>query len=189
MDPSAPNTELEVPEMPALTAPHKTHTAPALASEAAREFALKLIAQRSTAGISPRMTGWVALMEHGYNIPARNCSMLIDSLKKQPYKPGSAPKPQVEEGFFWREGQYYRAQLNREGTRMYAKVWDGSGWGYAAGALSKLTEDMRLSAEEAKAFGDQFHRCIFCGQGLTDDRSITAGYGPTCADSHGLPWG
>ena len=31
--------------------------------------------------------------------------------------------------------------------------------------------------------------CCFCNRELTDARSKEAGYGPTCAASHKLPWG
>ena len=32
-------------------------------------------------------------------------------------------------------------------------------------------------------------RCCFCGRRLTDPPSVWAGYGPCCAESHGLPHG
>jgi hypothetical protein len=31
--------------------------------------------------------------------------------------------------------------------------------------------------------------CSFCQRTLTDERSISVGYGPTCAENYGLPWG
>lgn len=31
--------------------------------------------------------------------------------------------------------------------------------------------------------------CCYCARPLTDPRSVTAGYGPVCADHWGLPWG
>lgn len=32
-------------------------------------------------------------------------------------------------------------------------------------------------------------QCCFCGQPLTDARSLAVGYGPVCSDNYGLPWG
>jgi len=32
-------------------------------------------------------------------------------------------------------------------------------------------------------------RCMFCSKELLKKESTTAGYGPTCADKYGLPWG
>jgi hypothetical protein len=44
-------------------------------------------------------------------------------------------------------------------------------------------------AEQSRTYGQRFGRCCYCGLELTDGRSITAGYGPICADHYGLPWG
>jgi hypothetical protein len=41
----------------------------------------------------------------------------------------------------------------------------------------------------AKAHADLVGSCCFCGLTLTDQRSISVGYGPICAGNHGLPWG
>jgi hypothetical protein len=32
-------------------------------------------------------------------------------------------------------------------------------------------------------------KCCFCNTALTDERSTSVGYGPTCAKNYGLPWG
>lgn len=37
--------------------------------------------------------------------------------------------------------------------------------------------------------GKEFGNCCFCGLKLSDDRSISAGYGPICAEHYGLAWG
>lgn len=42
-----------------------------------------------------------------------------------------------------------------------------------------------VGAANGKAAG----RCCYCGLQLTDVRSLTAGYGATCASHWGLPWG
>ncbi len=38
-------------------------------------------------------------------------------------------------------------------------------------------------------YGKLANRCCFCNKGLTDPKSVDAGYGPTCAGNYGLPWG
>lgn len=38
-------------------------------------------------------------------------------------------------------------------------------------------------------YGRRTGNCCFCCQLLTDQRSVTAGYGPICAAKWGLPWG
>jgi hypothetical protein len=49
-----------------------------------------------------------------------------------------------------------------------------------------------LEADPVKAattYGHETGCCCFCARALTDKRSITAGYGPQCADNYGLTWG
>jgi hypothetical protein len=40
-----------------------------------------------------------------------------------------------------------------------------------------------------KAFARMGNQCYICGRNLDTAESIDAGYGPTCADNYGLPWG
>lgn len=49
-----------------------------------------------------------------------------------------------------------------------------------------------LAADPASAAAAQGHMtgaCCFCRITLTDARSVAVGYGPTCAENYGLPWG
>ena len=39
------------------------------------------------------------------------------------------------------------------------------------------------------AFAQEGSQCFICGRDLDTPESLTAGYGPVCADKHGLPWG
>lgn len=39
------------------------------------------------------------------------------------------------------------------------------------------------------AFAQEGSQCFFCGRDLDTPESLLVGYGPTCADKHGLPWG
>lgn len=125
----------------------------------------------------------------------QDCEKLIAVLSKatgdqdlhQPKKGPCLP----DEGFYRHEGVFVEVQLSQSSGKPYAKRWnpDAEKWEYEAGLYFKLRGAVPLSAEDAKAFGDLYHHCIFCGLELTDDRSIAAGYGPTCADNRGLPWG
>jgi len=49
----------------------------------------------------------------------------------------------------------------------------------AAGTARQMTQD------EAAAFGRQYSFCCNCAKYLDDDRSLAAGYGPTCAENLG----
>lgn len=52
--------------------------------------------------------------------------------------------------------------------------------------LAALAADpARVAGEYGRGSGN----CCFCHKGLTDDRSVTVGYGPVCAGHYGLPWG
>lgn len=44
-------------------------------------------------------------------------------------------------------------------------------------------------AGAALAYGRETGKCCFCGLLLTDERSVTAGFGPVCAENYNLPWG
>jgi hypothetical protein len=52
--------------------------------------------------------------------------------------------------------------------------------------LKKLNED---PSKMAAIFGKATGACSFCNRELTDNKSITVGYGPVCATNFGLPWG
>lgn len=41
----------------------------------------------------------------------------------------------------------------------------------------------------AASYGHLVGQCCFCGQCLTDGRSVKVGYGPICAEKYGLAWG
>jgi hypothetical protein len=41
----------------------------------------------------------------------------------------------------------------------------------------------------AAQYGKETGNCCFCSRLLTDDRSVTVGYGPICAENFGLNWG
>lgn len=80
----------------------------------------------------------------------------------------------------------YITQNRRLGTKVLTLTDEGrASFVYQPGLMSRLTADMRLTADEARAFGRQHSICCACGQLLEDDRSIAAGYGPYCAEKYG----
>lgn len=44
-------------------------------------------------------------------------------------------------------------------------------------------------AATAADYGKATGVCSFCARQLTDDRSVSVGYGPICAETYHLPWG
>lgn len=49
-----------------------------------------------------------------------------------------------------------------------------------------------FAAEPAKVAAEHGHltgKCCFCNRALTDERSTAVGYGATCAEHYGMPWG
>lgn len=86
------------------------------------------------------------------------------------------------------DGDMIKVVRSQSGN-LYGKRFEAGKWNYATGLLNGLTEDDRISAEQAAAFGKEHNRCVFCGRSLADERSRVVGYGPTCAETHNLPWG
>lgn len=84
---------------------------------------------------------------------------------------------------------YYKVQRSQTGN-VYAKEWDGAEWLYCGRKpLYFLTTEDTITADDASRFGKVTGQCINCGRGLTDERSLQVGYGPTCAANNGWPWG
>jgi len=54
------------------------------------------------------------------------------------------------------------------------------------GALEQFSKD---PAKVAADYGKLTGNCCFCSRPLSDERSTAVGYGATCADHYGLPWG
>lgn len=52
---------------------------------------------------------------------------------------------------------------------------------YAPGAMRYLSEETRMTMEQAKQFGALYGACCVCGRTLTSEDSIKAGIGPICA--------
>lgn len=124
-----------------------------------------------------------------------NC-MLAGVRRRQPHQPAAS---RVTEAGMYRtpEGDIYKVQVAVHGSgNLYAKhlvlgelYEDEDGdhlprkvtFEYESGALRKLTPEMRMTLEEAKAFGALYGTCCVCGRTLTNEVSIEAGIGPICS--------
>lgn len=86
-------------------------------------------------------------------------------------------------------GNVVRVYVGQQSGNVLTKTWLDGRWEYTGRSpLSSLSEDTRLSAEQAAAFGQSTSWCCYCGRLLEDPRSLDTGYGPTCAKKYGLPW-
>ena len=132
----------------------------------------------------------------------RKASEMLDVLFAAPYKPRETKTADrvTEDGMYRNAaGDVFKVQIAKQGSgNLYAKalvidaeaVRDEEGtivipavvrFEYASGAITRLTPAMKMSLEEAKAFGALYGVCCRCGADLTDEGSIAAGIGPVCA--------
>jgi hypothetical protein len=85
------------------------------------------------------------------------------------------------------QGRLYAMKLHfaREGKRNEADDgWDEEPlmeWIFTPGAINKINSTWKITKEQAKAFGDYFHKCIKCHTKLTKPSSIAQGMGDICA--------
>lgn len=99
-------------------------------------------------------------------------------------------------------GSRYYGQLNVTSTGSYEdRTWygrlDQQGVFHASpearGTFTAIERALQALAQDpagvAKAYGQATGVCCFCGITLTDERSVSAGYGPICAENFGLAWG
>lgn len=125
----------------------------------------------------------------------RHATVGASTVAHQPVQETTSQSPKASvaapEGFYLKDGEYYKVVLNRAGTRKYARILelvevDGKvkpHWVYnpaAKGMVYQLTETDRITKEQAKAFGDLHHHCMCCGKELTVPLSVERGVGPVC---------
>jgi hypothetical protein len=134
-------------------------------------------------------------------LTSATASDLIVELKAAPAKPKADDEVDVvhtpssryvpDEGYYFVDGTYYKVQDPKvNGGGRYASNWhpDAEKWNYAGQKYFRLlTQDKKLTAEQATAFGTLYGRCIVRGCPLTDAESIRRGYGPICAERMGWP--
>lgn len=77
------------------------------------------------------------------------------------------------------DGEVYRTVRSGQGS-LYAKIWTGEGWEYAAGAIRDLRPEHRMTRERAIELSTRWARCIRCGAELTAALSVERGIGPVC---------
>ncbi len=117
------------------------------------------------------------------SLSAGRASKAIDWFRALPDR----PKAQAPEGMHKVGDAIYKVQVAVHGSgHLYAKRLSVSPSGkvtfaYEAGAVGRLSEDTRMSLEDAKAFGALYGTCCVCGRTLTDEKSIEVGIGPVCA--------
>lgn len=141
----------------------------------------------------------------GANVPAGDGSLTNDNgswvVRHVGGCPEVAPAAPAAEAYTAEANEFhqigddiFRTVANRTRTRIYAQrarvAFDGRiHWMYAGGVVNTLTADTRMTAEQAAAFGHRTGRCVFCARTIRTNESLAVGYGPVCADRHGLPWG
>jgi hypothetical protein len=91
------------------------------------------------------------------------------------------------DGVYSMNGEYFKIRQTK--GIAYAVKFTADGWKYSPKSIHVIRESDALTAEQATRFGHDFHQCVYCSRPLTDERSMRAGYGETCAHTHDLPWG
>lgn len=100
----------------------------------------------------------------------------------------------TEPGVYSHDGAFYRVKPGRyDKTTLWSEridVVDGEMTFVRSGRPTFLRASEKITLAEARAFGVGVGSCVFCGLTLygEDGRSLVAGYGPTCAANHGLPY-
>ena len=110
-------------------------------------------------------------------------------------KAAAAPAAeQVEIGLYRTDaGEIFKVQESASGNRYAKKLVPITGtrltetdervkfeFAYEPGAVKRLTAAMRLTLDDAKAFGIQYGVCAVCGLRLKDAKSVALGVGPVC---------
>jgi hypothetical protein len=117
------------------------------------------------------------------NLSSKDASAFIDALIKAPKSGAQALKQGVYRNA---DGIIYRVHESRTTGNLYAKVLNvvERKFEYEQGAVRRLTAEMRMTIEDAKAFGAEYDFCVVCGAFLTDAKSAAMGIGPVCAKKY-----
>lgn len=83
-------------------------------------------------------------------------------------------------GMYVLDGTPVRVQKSRESDRVYAKALVDGEFVYQAGLVARVTADMRMTQEQAAAYGRETGICACCGRELTLPESVARGVGPIC---------
>jgi hypothetical protein len=134
------------------------------------------------------------LSESDVNSTYRTISDAISSLIKIKAEQPKSAKKELSEGLYNKNGILYRLKFTRSSGQLVAYRWtkfetpEPTAKGLKFGEfvyegkrpLYSLTEDDRMSLEEAMAHGMEFHYCCVCGIELTNPDSQAEGIGPIC---------
>jgi hypothetical protein len=110
-------------------------------------------------------------------------SMHAKSVQRAAQVPaGRVIVPVTEVGIYLLGEQVYKVVRGRQGGNLYAKALENGAWVYASGAIRRLEADMKLSAEQAAAYGRATGICVCCGAELddADGLGVQVGIGPVC---------
>lgn len=121
------------------------------------------------------------------NITQFGIRTAIARLEAFPAKRAGGP-PERDGIFRTPDGRVWKVVWNKaagNGRYLYAKVWKGERYQYAAGGMKLLKEADRLTRAQAQELGrDQnsplYGHCANCGADLTDEDSIERAMGPDC---------
>ena len=109
-----------------------------------------------------------------------DASLLITTLKALPLRTTT-----IEVGAYRHDGVVWSVRSNLDNDRLYAVRWLGNGWSARDyKVVLDMTQAERLTLSEAKEFGVLTGCCCHCGRTLTDQKSVTAGIGPVCAQRY-----
>src|ERR1700733_7216991 len=109
---------------------------------------------------------------------------------EHPIAPDAAPAEiEITDGWFMLGEDVIKIQHNRAHTHFYAKrlvVEDGHGtWVHEPGLIKNMRGAKKMTQEAAAQFGKLYGVCFRCAAELTDENSISRGYGPICAGKMG----
>lgn len=162
---------------------------------------------RATRLITPAQLGFLkkllAQREHDLDLDLANLADLpfsaahqhITDLRDAPFKGDTREireTPKVQEGVYKVGEDVYKVRTAVHGSgNLYASKWspEDKKWIYVGQRVfSRLTDKTRMTAEEAKAWGKLYGRCVRCHLPLTDEISQAHGYGKKCAQNEGWPY-
>lgn len=141
------------------------------------------------------------ILEGLAQMSTREISALIDALLQRPRRQSTTATtvagttaPIAPGMYVDAQGVIFRVQKARGSENLYAKMlvpstgprlseadevvtWE---FEYAPGAMRLLKDMVRMTEEQAKAFGIQYGICCVCAKGLKDATSVALGIGPVC---------
>lgn len=90
--------------------------------------------------------------------------------------------PQVTEGMYTVGDRIFKVQAARGSGNLYAKELIDKSFEYVQGAITIVRrEGIRMTIDQAAAYGKATGQCCVCSRELTVQASIDAGIGPVCA--------